>query len=105
MSAPRTASTGLSASSRPRSAHENDQVRPKSSDRATTMSRLLFCSHDAYTVCRSTGSTTICGSNCPVENGSSAFDGCHEIPLSLLTVSATLGAVHLEQSGTAPYCG
>src|ERR1700746_2257884 len=49
-SAPRTAKTGLSVSSCPRCAHENDHVRPKSSDRATTMSRLLFCSQEAYTV-------------------------------------------------------
>src|SRR5580704_17016572 len=99
--APRTASTGLSASSSLRSATENDQVRPKSSDRATIMSRLLFCSQEAYTVCRSEGSTTICGSNWPVGKGSRGREDCHESPLSLLTIRLMLGAVQAGQSGTA----
>ena len=104
-SAPRTVNTGLSVSSRPRSAHENDQLRPKSRERTTTISRLLFCSHEAYTVCRSTGSTMICGSNCPVGNGSSGLDVCHDPPLSSLMSRFIEGAVQVAHPGTVPYCG
>src|SRR2546425_13035540 len=102
---PRTARTGLSVSSRARSAKENDHVLPKSMDRATMMSRLFFWSHEAYTVCRSAGSTAICGSNWPVGNGGSTREGCHEVPLSLLTIRAIVGTVQPGQSGTLPDCG
>src|ERR1700688_4724204 len=105
MSAPRTARTGLSASSVDRSATAKYQVRPKSCDRPTITSRLLFCSHDAYTVCLSTGSTTICGSNCLVEDGTSGCAASHVTPLSLLTCRAIVGALHAGHSLTVPYCG
>ena len=65
----------------------------------------LFLEHEAYTVCRSAGSTTICGSNCPVERGRTIFELCHEAPLLSLIISAIVGALQMAQSGTAPYCG
>src|SRR5215831_10605007 len=65
---PRAANTGLSASPA-RAARTTVQFCPKSMDLATTTSCFLFCSQAAYTVRRSAGSTTICGSYWAVPSG------------------------------------
>src|ERR1700677_1324285 len=105
MLAPRTASTGLSISTSGEcSATAKYQERPKSCDRATIMS-CLPCIQDAYSVCRSTGSTLIWASNWPVEVGTSGRGGSHDDPLSLLTSRDIVGEAQAGQPLTAPYWG
>src|ERR1700689_5295039 len=103
MLGPRTASTGLSiTTSGECSAMAKYQERPKSCDRATITS-CLPCNHDAYSVCRSTGSTLIWASNCPDDEVTRGRGGSQEVPSSSLTSRAIVGAVQAGQLLTAPY--
>src|ERR1700677_800340 len=103
MLGPRTASTGLSiTTSGECSAMAKYQERPKSCDRATITS-CLPCNHDAYSVCRSTGSTLIWASNCPDDEVSMGRGDSHELPLSSLVSRAIVGEVHAGHSATGPY--
>src|SRR6476620_7374471 len=79
------------------------QVVPKSIDLATLIRLFLFCSHDAYTVLPSTGSTLICTSTCP-EPGSAMIFGRDQVrPVSLLTMRHIVGLGQLAHPGIAGY--
>src|SRR5215813_8044088 len=81
------------------------QVAPKSVERATTVSLLRFCSHDAKTVRPSRGSTTICASHCPLP-GEAIIRGVPQVwPPSDEVWRIIVGLGQAGQPGTPPYCG
>src|SRR5438876_6012859 len=69
-------------------------VWPKSVDLATSITLLLFCSQDAYTVFPSTGSTLTCTSICSTLGSVIGRGADQDLPLSLET---TRYAVELAQ--------
>src|SRR5262249_32691360 len=71
---------------------------------ATMTLVLLFSSQAAYTVRRSTGSTTICGSNWPDVEGAMCRGTCQVSPLSSLVTRVRIGFTHEGHPGTTPYC-
>src|SRR6266849_2959488 len=72
---------------------------PESMDFATSITLLLFCSQDAYTVFPSTGSTLICTSICPDPGGAMMRGDNHVLPLSLLITRNMVGLGHVGQPG------
>src|SRR5579859_4112875 len=74
-------------------------VRPKLVDFATSITLLLFCSQEAYTVWPSTVSTLTCTSTCP-DPGGAMMRGVDQVrPLSLLTMRNMVGLGHVGQPG------
>src|SRR6185503_14580327 len=96
---------GLSVAAFVLSASTTDQVSPKSSERATAMSLFPFCSHAAYTVRPSIGSTAICASYCPVPGGAITRGAPQVAPRSRLVCNTIDGLGHAAQPGTPKYCG
>src|ERR1039458_3614085 len=79
-----------------------NRYRPESTDLASMTTRLLFCSHAAYTVRRSAESTAIWGSNWPEPDSNITCGVCQVLPLSLLATSNMVGTRQPLQSATCP---